>query len=101
MWNVETYLGPWRLAWDMTRAGLDAQAVIWMRLGGMAGVWPVAPGEGMRMMQEKPRALYKAGIAMQRAMIEMQSPDAVLRAGLRPLRKKAGKNARRLARRRV
>lgn len=96
MWNSDFYLGPWKLALETTRAMADAQAVISMRMGGMMGLWPVAGGEHSRMIREKPRAMIKAVVAMHGAMIEMQTPDQVMRAGLRPISDKVGKNAKRL-----
>lgn len=96
MWNSEFYLGPWMLALETSRAVADAQTVIAMRVGGMMGVWPVAGGETARMVQEKPRAMIKAVVAMQGAMIDMKTPDQVMRAGLRPISEKVGKNAKRL-----
>ena len=97
MWTPDYFLGPWKLALETSRAMFDAQAVIAMRLGGMAGFWAVSTGETTRMVTEKPRALLKAQWAMQKALLEGQPPDAILRAGLKPIRKNAGKNARRLA----
>lgn len=96
MWTNEFYLGPFKLALETTRAVADAQAVIAMRMGGMMGVWPVAGGETHRMVQEKPLAMIKAMVAMQGAIIAMQTPDQVMRAGLRPISEKVGGNAKRL-----
>ncbi|SDN76569.1 hypothetical protein SAMN05216196_10259 [Lutimaribacter pacificus] len=97
MWTPDRFLGPWTLALELSRAMIDAQAVVAMRLGGMAGFWAVSSGETTRMITEKPRALFKAQWAMQKALLEGQPPDAILRAGLKPIRKKVGQNARRLA----
>lgn len=78
---------------------VNAQAVIAMRTGGMMGLWSTAPGENSRMVREKSHAAIKSAIATQRALLSGAAPHQIIRAGLDPIASRAGKNARRLARR--
>ena len=77
----------------------EAQAVIAMRLMGMAGMWSVTPSEDGRMVTEKLEALTQAGLAAQRAALTGKSPAAVTAAAIAPIRRKTRANARRLGKR--
>lgn len=76
----------------------EAQAVIWMRLWGLAGAWNLGPGEPRRMVGEKLAAGAAAQMAMMRAQMAGKDPAGVLSAAIRPVRRRTGANARRLAR---
>ncbi len=78
---------------------VEAQAVITMRLFGMAGMWQVSPGENNRMVQEKTHAMVAAGRAAGRAMLAGQDAGSVVLAALRPVRARTRKNAARLSKR--
>jgi hypothetical protein len=97
MMTPDRFLGPLHLGFEAARTIIDAQAVMAMRMAGMMGLWTVSHRETSRMFQEKPRAAVKSAIAMQKAMAAGQTPDQVMRAGLEPISRKVGKNARRLA----
>ena len=78
---------------------VEAQAVITMRLWGMAGLWSVTPAENMRMLTEKPVALSRAGSAAAQAAMRGATPDKVAEAWIRPITRRARANRRRLAKR--
>ncbi|TVP71710.1 MAG: antifreeze protein [Rhodobacteraceae bacterium] len=61
----------------MTSAAIlmEAQAVIAMRIWGMAGAWHVSPTENTRMVTEKMRAAQKG--AIDAGMAAMRGGDAV------------------------
>jgi hypothetical protein len=77
----------------------EAQAVIAMRMMGMAGMWSVAPTETTRMISEKGAAYSSAMKAAGRAAMSGKRPDEIAEAALRPIRRKTRSNSRRLARR--
>ena len=77
----------------------ETQAVMTMRVLGMAGVWSVTPAETRRMIAEKAPAVAASATAAGRAMLAGQSPDRIALAAIKPLRRKTGSNTRRLARR--
>ncbi|MGP6086894.1 antifreeze protein [Antarctobacter jejuensis] len=80
------------LAW-MTA---EAQAVISMRLMGMAGFWSVSPRENSLMVSEKSAAFAKAMNAASMAAMNGGDPMA---AAIAPLRRKTRSNVVRLAKR--
>lgn len=88
-----------RLAVQTSMMMAEAQAVITMRLFGMAGMWQVAPGENDRMVQEKTHAILAAGRAAGRAMMAGHDAGAVALAALKPVRARTRKNAARLSKR--
>ena len=75
---------------------MEAQAVIAMRLLGMAGGWSVPRTETNRMMSEKVWAATKAMTDVQKALMTGGDPSA---AALKPYRQKTRANSRRLAKR--
>jgi hypothetical protein len=77
----------------------EAQAVIAMRLMGMAGGWNVTSGENSRMVSEKAAAFTDAAMKMGFATMQGQRPDQVMLAALQPVRRKTRGNARRLSKR--
>ncbi|MEC7763061.1 MAG: antifreeze protein [Pseudomonadota bacterium] len=74
----------------------EAQAVIAMRMWGMAGMWAVPPSETRRMMDEKATALTRAAMDAGTAALTGRDP---VKAALRPVRQKTNSNVRRLAKR--
>jgi hypothetical protein len=70
----------------------EAQAVIAMRLAGMAGLWPVAPQEGLIMLAEKVAAGQDATMAALGAGLR----GASALAAMAPYRRRTQANARRL-----
>lgn len=89
----------WRLGAEMTRLGMEANAVIWMRMMGMAGLWNVSALEDGRMLAEKPEAFRDAGMRAGRAAMGGNAPDRIVSAAIKPLARKAAANRRRLAKR--
>ncbi|QHQ36824.1 antifreeze protein [Algicella marina] len=77
----------------------EAQAVIAMRLAGMAGIWSVLPSENMRMITEKQAAFTRAWFAAAGSASKGQSSTQIATAALRPVAKTASANRKRLARR--
>ena len=53
---------------------------------GMAGLWPVAPGENRRMVLEKWPAFVASGTAAGVAAMQGRSPDRIATEALKPLR---------------
>lgn len=77
----------------------EANAVIWMRVWGMAGVWSVTPSENKRMVSEKIEASQKAMLAASKVAMRGGTPDAVTAAAIKPYRQKTRANSKRLAKR--
>lgn len=77
----------------------QANMVIAMRMMGMAGAWNVTAAENIRMVDEKTAAAVESGAAMTRAVLLGKDPVAVARAGLTPIARRTGANAKRLAKR--
>ncbi|MBV7377544.1 antifreeze protein [Maritimibacter dapengensis] len=96
MARLPTYWDAWANALQAGMIVAEAQAVIAMRLWGMAGMWSVTPYENTRMVSEKAgawtRAMLSAGIAA-------TNGGDVAKAAMRPVRAKTKSNARRLAKR--
>lgn len=90
----------WRLGVTTGMMLVEAQTVIAYRMFGMAGLWPVARSENMRMVTEKPTTFARAQAAAFGAMMAQAGPVAVAEAALAPVHSAARANARRLARRR-
>ena len=78
----------------------EAQTVMALRLFGMAGLWPLGPGEHRRMMAEKWSAFTASGTAAGIAAMQGQSPDRVATEALRPIRRVTKANSKRLSRKR-
>lgn len=89
----------WRTQTQLTLLAVETQAVMTMRLIGMAGIWNTTPAETTRMITEKPEAIGRAVMAAWLAAASGQPASRILHAAARPLRKRTRANARRLARR--
>lgn len=76
----------------------EAQAVIALRLAGLAGLWTLAPGETARMVTEKQQAFAEAALAVSAAAIEGRPHERLVDAAIRPLGRRTRANARRLGR---
>jgi hypothetical protein len=77
----------------------QANMVIAMRMMGMAGAWNVTPAENKRMVDEKTAAAVASGTAMMKAALSGKDPVAVASAGLTPIARRTGANAKRLVKR--
>lgn len=75
---------------------LDAQAVMALRLMGMAGALPHANGENARMVDEKGPAMAKAYHAATKAAMAGRSPDQIMTAAMGPVSRKVRANRKRL-----
>ncbi len=77
----------------------EANAVIGIRMMGMAGVWSVTPAEDGRMISEKVYAMTKATTDATKVAICGGTADQIASAAIKPIRKKTRANARRLGKR--
>lgn len=84
---------------ELARIGFETQAVMTMRLLGMAGIWPVAGNETARMISEKAPAFAAAWAAGAKAAARGALPHQVIDASVRPLGVRTRSNNRRLVRR--
>jgi hypothetical protein len=75
---------------------LDTQAVMALRIMGMAGALPHARTENARMMDEKGPAMTKAFQAATKAAMAGKSPDQIMTAAMAPVSKKVRANRKRL-----
>jgi len=89
----------WRLWWQAGLTLVEANAVIAMRLWGMAGAWSVTPYEATRMWTEKPGAFVTSAGRATEAMLQGKGPAAIASAAVAPIRAKTRANSRRLAKR--
>lgn len=88
-----------RLQVEWLQLMAETQAVIAMRLLGMAGMWSVTSSEDTRMVDEKAPAMAKSMMAASVAAMTGKRPDQIAQAAIRPLRAKTRANSRRLAKR--
>ncbi len=77
----------------------EAQAVIAMRMMGMAGVWSVTPAEDGRMISEKVYAMTKATTDASKVALAGGTADQIAAAAIKPIRRKTRANAKRLGKR--
>lgn len=85
-----------RLQTQFALMAMEANAVIWMRLWGMAGLWNVTRSEPTRMVREKQTAFAKASSAAAMAAMTGRDPAS---AALKPIRNRTRSNVRRLGKR--
>jgi hypothetical protein len=88
----------WKAGFDAWRMLAEAQAVIALRVMGMAGIWTLAEGETLRMITEKQQAFAQSALDGAAAAMRGQPPERILAAAVRPLGRKTSANARRLGR---
>jgi hypothetical protein len=89
----------WANSLQIAFIAAEAQAIVAMRLLGMAGVWSVPPGEKSRMISEKLKAIAKSNGNALAAAIRARTPDEVFAAAIKPYRQQTRANTRRLTRR--
>ncbi|WP_339108169.1 antibiotic ABC transporter [Thioclava sp. GXIMD4216] len=75
----------------------EAQAVIAMRLAGMAGLWHAAPDEMTRMVTEKIDAGFEATEAATRTVFSGGTMDQAMRAVVREFSRHTADNVQRLS----
>ena len=75
---------------------LEAQAVITMRIMGMAGLWSVSSKENSRMVTEKMEAVVQSATQAGRVTIRGGSANAIAAAAISPVRKATRANSKRL-----
>ena len=85
-----------RLAAEAAMLAMEAQMIVALRLGGMAGWWNVAKSENGRMVTEKIAASQAAAAAVGRAMLAGATPAGLALAAMEPVRVKTTANAKRL-----
>lgn len=86
----------WLTAARFACMATEAQAVVAMRVLGMAGLWSVTPAETARMMREK---AVNFPLAIEQATRAAWKGDDPFDAALGPLHRQTRANALRLARR--
>lgn len=86
----------WRVALQATQILAESQAVIALRLSGMAGFWPIGEAETGRMVSEKVTAGAQAGQAALRAGLAGASLPDIAMAAMKPVGRQTRANARRL-----
>lgn len=101
MAKFTTPMDYWMSGFQATLMLAEANAVIAMRMLGMAGIWSVPPSENTRMVTEKMAALSTAMARGTQAAMTGGSPDQVASAVIKPLRSKTRSNVRRLSKRGV
>jgi hypothetical protein len=88
----------WQAGFDAWRMLAEAQAVVTLRMMGMAGLWTLAEGETLRMFTEKQQAFAQSALDGAAAAMRGQPPESILAAAVRPLGRRTSANARRLGR---
>ena len=86
----------WRSAVAVWRVMAEAQMVMSLRVMGMWGVIPASRRENHTMSAEKAPAFAKAALAAGTAAALGKSPDEVLQAAIRPIRRRTSANVKRL-----
>jgi hypothetical protein len=76
----------------------EATSVWALRAAALSGLRPLAPGEAVRMVVEKPPAFAASAHAALDAALRGRFADQVMAAALRPLRLEARANVARLSR---
>ena len=89
----------WANAMQFSYLMAEAQAVITMRMMGMAGVWSVTSTEDSRMISEKVYAMTKATTDATKVAMTGGTVDEIAAAAIKPIRRKTRANARRLGKR--
>jgi len=89
----------WANALQIAFMAAEAQAIVSMRVLGMAGVWSVPPSEKTRMISEKVNAMTKSNGNAVAAVLRGGTPDEVFAAAIKPYRQQTRANTRRLTRR--
>lgn len=86
-----------KASYQMTAMSMEASAVIWMRMMGMAGGWNVSPSENSRMVSEKISAVMEAQQLATKALASGKSPLEAATAALKPMRRRTSANLSRLS----
>lgn len=89
----------WHNSMQVMMMAAEAQAVISMRLLGMAGFWSVPPSEKTRMVSEKLKTMTKSNGEAVAAAVRGNTPDQIVAAAIKPYRQRTRANSRRLTKR--
>ena len=81
---------------NLAKLMIDTQAVMTLRLLGMAGALPQTRGENARMVNEKGPAMAKDYKAATKAAFAGGTPDQIFSAAMVPVSKKVRANRKRL-----
>ena len=92
--NPLTY---WKLAAEAGQIMAESQAVIGLRMAGMAGLWPMGQAENSRMIHEKLAAATQSQQAALRSAMSGGSLPEIARAAMKPVGRRTKANVRRLA----
>ncbi|MFC6636591.1 antifreeze protein [Sulfitobacter sp. JBTF-M27] len=82
----------------VTTLMIETQAVVVLRLMGMAGIIPAHHGENHLMVSEKGPAMAQAFTEASMAMMAGKQPDQVFSAAMDPISKRVKSNHKRLTR---
>lgn len=99
LYSRNTPVHYWANALQVGYLMAEAQAVITMRMMGMAGVWSVTPAEDGRMISEKVYAMTKATTDSAKVAMRGGTADQIAAAAIKPIRRKTRANAKRLGKR--
>jgi hypothetical protein len=83
----------------LTLFAVNVQAVMTMRILGMAGFWNTAPSENARMVREKQRAFAESAGALTGALMSGAYPLALMQSVTTPYESRVAANRKRLSRR--
>ncbi|NNK16275.1 MAG: antifreeze protein [Sulfitobacter sp.] len=92
------HLGLFSLHMRVTTLMIEAQAVVVLRLLGMAGIVPAHHGENHLMVSEKGPAMAQAFTEASMAIMAGKRPDEVFSAAMEPVSKRVKSNHKRLTR---
>ncbi|MFT5067474.1 MAG: hypothetical protein ACJAXK_000381 [Yoonia sp.] len=81
---------------EVTKLMVDTQAVMALRLMGIAGALPAHADENDRMLAEKGPAFAQAMSEMTAAAAAGKRPDQIMSAGMEPLQTQVSSNRERL-----
>lgn len=85
-----------RLWTTSTMIAMEAQAVIAMRVWGMAGMWGVGVNENTRMIEEKVKAVQTGMLASGQAAMRGGNAVTVMSKAIAPVRRATRSNVKRL-----
>lgn len=92
----EAAFGAWRAGFEVTRLGIETQAVLWLRSLGAAGAWNTPFDEGWRAVREKPDAFAEALARATEAAMGGKGAAQVVSAAVQPLTERVRENRSRL-----
>lgn len=96
--NLPDPLALWRAGMEFAQLGMEANAIITMRMMGFMGFWRMRDTEALRMITEKPPAFFEGWMRGMSAAMSGESAEKVATEAIKPLRKTTRANHLRLVR---